>query len=582
MKLNKKIDAFFEEKFKDFEVNPPESSWDYIEKKLQEKKKKRIIVPFWLNAGKVAAVLVVGGLLIYFNSIFNTSETVAPKNTNTVVNQNKTIPNNKESVDVANDSKANDSKIVIQQQNKLEKNSISNKNTEKPIQAETYQVAQTKEIKLKKSTENTIKENKILNTKLAVNEANKDFVNKGLEKEKNNTLTEKNIINENKAFTSNLKNNNDSNLVNNTKDNNSSINSNSSINKDITKDDVTKNTQQFLNQNARDLVAEKNKSENNNANQNSIINQSGEIVKQNIANNNTEKINDNSNKESQQILNENTKETAVTVIEPKENIQKKDLVKEALKKEEKKEKINTSDNSTNWAVNAYASPVFYNTFIKESIISEEFQINEKLNQNAVAYGVGLSYKLSKNVNLKAGLSSINLDYKTENVSYANSVDAQVNDNVSLKRNANSANLILMGKSTISLESNSEIVIDNMTNKAAITQNVSYIELPLELSYAILNKKFSIQLKGGFSTLFLTRNDVFLRNNNDELMNIGQASNLNSTHFTGNVGLGLNYEFLKNISLNIDPIARYQINPFNKTSTSNPFLLGVNTGLSYRF
>ena len=41
MSDKKHIDRLFQEKFKDFDVNPSDKAWDGIEARLQKKKKKR-------------------------------------------------------------------------------------------------------------------------------------------------------------------------------------------------------------------------------------------------------------------------------------------------------------------------------------------------------------------------------------------------------------------------------------------------------------------------------------------------------------------------------------------------------------
>ncbi len=70
----------------------------------------------------------------------------------------------------------------------------------------------------------------------------------------------------------------------------------------------------------------------------------------------------------------------------------------------------------------------------------------------------------------------------------------------------------------------------------LNQEIGLIEVPLELSYKLINKKFGIDVIGGVSTLFLSENNVSLVSNGQE-MSIGSANNLNNIHFSSNVGLG---------------------------------------------
>ena len=62
MRNYKNIDRIFQENLKDYEVFPPNRSWNSIEKNLQSSKVKRRI-PYWLKISSVAA------LLIFFFSV---------------------------------------------------------------------------------------------------------------------------------------------------------------------------------------------------------------------------------------------------------------------------------------------------------------------------------------------------------------------------------------------------------------------------------------------------------------------------------------------------------------------------------
>jgi hypothetical protein len=66
MKENKNIERLFQEKFKDFEVQPPQDAWATIEKRLNEKKKKRRVIPIWFKVSGIAASLVLGFFLYNF------------------------------------------------------------------------------------------------------------------------------------------------------------------------------------------------------------------------------------------------------------------------------------------------------------------------------------------------------------------------------------------------------------------------------------------------------------------------------------------------------------------------------------
>ena len=118
--------------------------------------------------------------------------------------------------------------------------------------------------------------------------------------------------------------------------------------------------------------------------------------------------------------------------------------------------------------------------------------------------------------------------------------------------------------------------------AQIDQTFGYIEIPLELEYALINKRFGLNLIGGFSTLFLSDNAIYTESDSGRTF-LGEATNLNNTSYSGNFGLGLRYGVSKKLDLNVEPLMKYQMNSFNKTAGEfKPFFIGVYTGLSIKF
>ena len=117
---------------------------------------------------------------------------------------------------------------------------------------------------------------------------------------------------------------------------------------------------------------------------------------------------------------------------------------------------------------------------------------------------------------------------------------------------------------------------------SLNQEIGFVEVPVELSYKLLDKKFGIEVIGGLSTLFLSENKVSLVSNGQE-MNIGSANNLNNIHFSSNVGLGFKYSFWKNFNANFQPMFKYQINTFSENSGNfKPYFIGLYSGISFSF
>ena len=86
MKDNKNIERLFQEKFKDFEATPPQESWNIIASRLNEKKKKKRVIPIWFRySGIASSLFLVGGLIWNFTANNNETENL-PNFENSIVN----------------------------------------------------------------------------------------------------------------------------------------------------------------------------------------------------------------------------------------------------------------------------------------------------------------------------------------------------------------------------------------------------------------------------------------------------------------------------------------------------------------
>lgn len=137
------------------------------------------------------------------------------------------------------------------------------------------------------------------------------------------------------------------------------------------------------------------------------------------------------------------------------------------------------------------------------------------------------------------MSTVNLEYNTNDVVFFQTPNARPIEN--LKSN-------IQG-SLIQIDNNpGEFSDAGLAGRAtdqkfdgSLNQKTGYIEVPVEMTYKLLDKKFGIDVIGGFSTLFLNNNEVSLESSGLN-MNIGEANNLNAMHFSTNVGVGFKYNF----------------------------------------
>ena len=564
MKENKNIERLFQEKFKDFEVTPPDFVWENIQEKLHPKEKKRRVIPFWFKTTGIAASFIAIMSVVFLNINTDFKNTNSNNNKNTVVNSetnevnknsNQNIENHKINTSESNINQNNSNSSFI---NETKNNSIVNTNSvnkssgsktdlkfnKNSIQkSNTYKTSNSFVSNHKKqSNTNSFKKNKTIfnrsNYGIVINQNNK-------------TKSTKNSL---KVYTSN------SEIIHfNTSKNNASNSEIADINS-------------IKNSNFNSGLTDINTFNSSNPTSKNNTNNNGILVENDLGNLDTNSTNI--------VAVEETKidTTAIATTTIEENPMEK-----LLREKETKKVADEKEKWSKWAVNSFFSPIFFNSFANGSPISNEFASNEKTFNNSTSYGVGVSYNVNKRLSVKTGVSNLNLDYDTENIAFYSSFEDQSKiSNTNIERNSNGKYLVLKHEKDISKSVIENQMIPSNQNSGKLNQKTQYVEVPLELSYAILNKKIGIAIKGGMSTLFLTENVISI-SGNDGNMQIGKASNLNNVHFSSNVGLGLSYNFMKNFQVNVEPTLKYQINTFNKNAEDfSPYVIGVNTGISYKF
>lgn len=269
----------------------------------------------------------------------------------------------------------------------------------------------------------------------------------------------------------------------------------------------------------------------------------------------------------EEVLNEeqNIIETPETSIE--------NAIAEAstTKEDEKEEKLNK------WSISSNVAPVYFNTLGKGSSIDNQFVNNTKDGEINMSYGIAGTYALNHKLKIRAGVNKLALGYSTNDVIAFNGIDARVRQgNIKFKDNT----ITFMSTESLSYVSVPEIVNTNI--KGALDQRFGFIEIPLELEYSVIAKKIGVNVIGGFSTLFLTQNEVFSVLEGDRRL-IGEATNISNTSYSANFGLGLDYKISKKIKVNLEPTFKYQLNTFSNSSGNfKPYFIGVYTGLSYKF
>jgi hypothetical protein len=542
MSERKNITNLFQEKFENHEITPDEIVWEQLEFKLKEKKEKRRIIPFWWKFSGIAASLLVGFFVYY-----NTSNLSVAEQDNLVNQEKETLKDtsklkienldaNKNSIAKSNDTNSKTKNGVVSITTKKETNTIDGDglNNVKPrtvsnqknsiIKLETKQntnnVVATKENKAKIVESKSVNEN----LKLATNKkkTTKETIAILSSKEEKRTTD--------KAFFENKNSKNLASELDNKKGKNSKANTT-----------IDENINQLTN-----VIVEKNSNtiENNNPFLNSKIKLEETIIKKNDS-------------------------AKIAIVEPN--------ALEELQNEKEKKTI-PEPKLNRWQVSSNIAPIYFSSTSNGSPLDNKLVKNDKTYSiNNTSYGLGVNYALNKKLKIRTGVSLVNLDYDTNGILYYQ--NSSINGKLTnVTTNVPGSLLMIESLSNVTPFFGRPI----QKSEGILNQKLGYIEMPLEISYKVLDKKFGIDFIGGMSTMVLNRNEIYLQSSEFNLK-IGEANNLNNVHFSGNLGVGFKYGFMKNFEARIEPVFKYQINTFNNDAGNfKPYMFGVYSGINFSF
>jgi len=252
-----------------------------------------------------------------------------------------------------------------------------------------------------------------------------------------------------------------------------------------------------------------------------------------------------------------------------------------------------------WSIAALASPTYYSRF--NSVNDELTQQLMSSEQQLISYsgGVSFSYKLNKRFSIQSGLFFSSIGQEVDGISsfggfqqyndakgghsfevlttngtvYTNNADVFLIANGQVERITTNFTKDVFDPQKVSLQ----YINDNLH------QNFSYLELPIILRYKFLDKTVDFNLIGGVSYNMLVNNSVYTMVDGGRYL-VGKTEGLNMVTISSSLGMGMEYSFSENLSLNLEPTFRYYHNPFSKLSSAgiHPYSFGIFSGISYKF
>jgi hypothetical protein len=255
--------------------------------------------------------------------------------------------------------------------------------------------------------------------------------------------------------------------------------------------------------------------------------------------------------------------------------------------------------SERWTIAALVTPTYYSGFNTDHNAITSMLVSKE--QPIVSYsgGVAFAYKINKRLSVQSGIYYSSLGNELSGISsfagfepydktkgdhnfevlttdgtvYTNNSDVFLVDNISEAR--------ISTRYTSDVFDPAKADLQYLNN--SLTQNFTYLELPLFLKYKLVDKTLGFDVIGGLSSNFLVNNAVYSTVNGGKYQ-VGRTEGMNPVALSSSLGMGMEYNFSKNISLNLEPTFRYYLNPFTGTDGTrvHPYSFGIFSGLSYKF
>jgi len=144
--------------------------------------------------------------------------------------------------------------------------------------------------------------------------------------------------------------------------------------------------------------------------------------------------------------------------------------------------------------------------------------------------------------------------------------------------------------SLSLPATSSIVYSNGMSTTVnnlfvsdIAQEFKYLEIPIQATYKLIDKRISLGLTGGISTNFLVGNFASVTENGI-LLSSGNTDNIRNVLYSGSAGIEVGYDLGNKLRLTIEPRVKQFMHSVSSNDLLNikPMQMGIFTGLAYSF
>jgi hypothetical protein len=204
--------------------------------------------------------------------------------------------------------------------------------------------------------------------------------------------------------------------------------------------------------------------------------------------------------------------------------------------------------------------------------------------STVGGGMVASYKVSDKVTISSGIRFSQMKQGTHSAYSLN----QTSGITSLQPVEKSGNL--SRDVTVYLPPVSSVVYSyGMATNAAnvfvsdISQELKYLEIPIQATYKLIDRKLAIGVTGGISSNFLVGNSATITENGIALSR-GNTDNIRNVLYSGSAGVEFGYDLGNKLILTVEPRIKQFMNSVSVNDMVNikPMQFGIFTGIAYTF
>ena len=270
---------------------------------------------------------------------------------------------------------------------------------------------------------------------------------------------------------------------------------------------------------------------------------------------------------------------------------KKETTPEWLKNQPKNQQYYSGNNRQAHASNKSSSTM--NLWSLKAEISETFTAmlsgtstpgTDSKSLSTVGGGMVACYKVSDRVTISSGIRFSQMSQGTHST-YSLSQTSGITYLQPIEKSGN-----LTRDVSVFLPSLSSIVYSNgMATNAAntfvsdVSQQLKYLEIPIQATYKLIDKKLSVGVTGGISSNFLVGNSATVTENGIALSR-GNTDNIRNVLYSGSAGVEFGYDLGNKLILTVEPRIKQFMNSVSVNDLVNikPMQLGIFTGIAYTF